>query len=195
MVSLLTSMVNLWVRHGLALAQWVHGGSQQGFTIVNFVVLYCIGAWLRISNVGKRFSTKQLMIAVAVSFVLIFTFAEISHYTTHLGLISAWCYHNPFIIILAVLFILLFSRLKFYSRFVNSCAKAAFMTYIVHVKVIGFMYPQFHVNGSVWALLLYLLFAPITLYTLSIIVNLIYDKLLGCHVTRCFSKCVLYFQD
>ena len=86
-------------------------GSQGGYIIVNFALLYCIGAYLRkISE--KKYSMRNLLAGYFVTIVLL-TIWSISNMLFGWRISQiAWEYCNPLVILSAVLLFLIFRQLS-----------------------------------------------------------------------------------
>lgn len=83
-------------------------GNESGYTIVNFVLCYCLGAFLKklkANDVGHRHSKKWNLVACILTFVMsTFVIYGISKYWRGI----AWQYCSPFVIINSVCLFLAF---------------------------------------------------------------------------------------
>lgn len=111
-------------------------GNQQGFNIVNFIVLYCIGAWLCLNEISIP-SKKKNLIGIIVVVFLIFIWSIVCSYLTKQGMRSSWVYHNPLVIIYSMLLFLFFKRLQFTNRFINYIAKSVLLCFLIHSGIIA----------------------------------------------------------
>lgn len=111
-------------------------GNQQGFNIVNFILLYCIGGWLRLNEVSIA-TRKRNFIWIMVVVVLIFGWSLVCSHLYKQGMRSSWVYHNPLVIIYSVLLFLFFNSLHFTNRFINYLAKLVFLCFLIHSGVIA----------------------------------------------------------
>lgn len=111
-------------------------GNQQGFNIVNFVLLYCVGAWLRLDEVS--FSTRNKnIIWIVVVIILIFAWTIVCTHLSKQGMRSSWVYHNPLVIIYSILLFLLFKSVHFANTFINYLAKSVFLCFLIHSGIIA----------------------------------------------------------
>lgn len=108
-------------------------GSQSGYTIVNFMLMYIIGAYIRLSDVTA--SMRKLVLAL-ISIITAITF--LSHMNGGIGSV-AWSYCSPFVVIEAVVAFLIFLQLKFYNKYINSLAQAAFTVFLFHGLFISYL--------------------------------------------------------
>lgn len=166
-------------------------GNQQGFTIVNFILVYLVGAYIRFH--GIRFLERAqggVILGITAIFVgLIFLWALFNEHTAAFGLRSAWCYHNPLVIAVAAVIFLQFRKMKFYSRWINELAKAAFTCFLCHVYLLGFLGIGKAVVSDWWILLLHVFLALLVVYLLSYMVYKIYHFCTGWFV-RYLAKIV-----
>lgn len=108
-------------------------GGNVGYTITNFIMMYIVGLALR--EYRRSISTKWILLTSVVSVVSVF-FWEIS-YMKHTGWIygSALTYNNPFVILMAVSFFMLFDKLNITGKasvIINEFAKAGLTVYLFH---------------------------------------------------------------
>ena len=111
-------------------------GNQQGFNIVNFVLLYCLGAWLRLDEISFPTQRKSL-IWIIVVIILILAWSIVCTYLSKQGMSSSWVYHNPFVIIYSVLLFLLFKGFHFTNTFINYLAKSVLLCFLIHSGIIA----------------------------------------------------------
>ncbi len=115
-------------------------GSQYGYTIVQFVMMYFIGGYLAKYPVGT--SSRKLLIAALLNVVLITVWGYLDRMgghivATHSDYPTAYEYCNSLIILQAVLSFLLFNRLKFQSKIINKLSAACFTMYLLHYMTLG----------------------------------------------------------
>lgn len=100
-------------------------GSQYGYSIVNFIMCYCIGAYIRfeserISKVSNGILVGGLLSCVAIMTLWSAINDKIGYFTEK----TAWEYCNPLVIVVAICAFLLFKRINIKNRrFINSLAK------------------------------------------------------------------------
>lgn len=108
-------------------------GSQYGYSIVNFVLLYFIGAYIRVNKIQlkKRTATISILVLLCVMFFV----SLLEH---KIGLAeSVWYYNNPLVIVMAALVLLLFMNFNYCNRGINELAKGAFTCFLFHGYFIG----------------------------------------------------------
>lgn len=149
-------------------------GNQQGFTIVNFILLYVVGAYLRLVVFPSVINKYPVLICV-LTIALIFIWAVAGDYLPKQGLRSAWVYCNPLLILLSVSFFRLFSKMHFRSLFVNTLAKSSFTCFLVHQYIIVFFRIDDYVNTSFYILLLHIIVTVISIYLICWCIWKVYD--------------------
>lgn len=107
-------------------------GSEWGYTVVTFLLIYIIGAYCGRFELGWN---KRKCVYIALFTVLILTAWKIIE--IRLGRsIGAENYQNPIIILEAVAVFMLFSYIKIQSKIINQISKTCFTVFIIHVNFI-----------------------------------------------------------
>lgn len=114
-----------------------------GYSLFNFICLYCIGYYLQKEQFIDKISRTKLLvcffICVGVNTLLasymIKGNPEISLMT--LSMTIAGKYSNPFVILSAAVILLLFRSLKFHSSGINAVASSALGVYLLQDGVLG----------------------------------------------------------
>ena len=151
-------------------------GSQDGYTIVNFIIMYMIGNVLRDI---KPFRQKKQVLFLAAVIVLIFVWALLDNALIH-EKHSSWAYCNPLVVIEAVLVFQIFRNIKIqYNRFINRLAAASLSVYIFHTKVIGRIGIEQFVNRQLYVMIGHLLLSCIAIYFASWILYEAYSRLIS----------------
>ena len=153
-------------------------GNQQGFTIINFILLYFVGAYIRMNGIAIKRKTAIALLFLAI--MLVFIWALFNENTARFGLRSAWCYHNPIVIGIAVLYFLIFYKMNFYSKWINELARASFTCFLLHGYIIRKTGVELAVGFSWLVMLLHILLVIVAMYLLSYFVYKIYDVCKSC---------------
>ena len=106
-------------------------GSQRGYSLIQFALMYTLGAWIR-RNEGRLRKVSQPVLAV----VLLGSTGGI-YLWSWFDNGAAWAYCNPFVILSACAALLLCLRKSFQSKIVDSLAKGAFPCYLIHTCLLG----------------------------------------------------------
>lgn len=132
-------------------------GSQAGYTIVNFALMYTLGAYIR--RFEEALGHKPWYVFVAVFLVNAMVLAVWSVKSA-----SAWSYSNPLVIANACLIFLAFKQWKFQSRAVNTLAKGAFSCFLLHGIFITRIGIQRAVTASAPVMLAHVALSAVSLY-------------------------------
>lgn len=125
--------------------------SNDGYSLYNFIFLYFIGAYLRNYPIEENYIFKRCSKnLLRIILLFIFISCPIMNYlitTTSISLLNInsiideiahnfislnIAYSNPFIIIQAISFFLLFSIINIKSRFINNVSKLTIGIYLIH---------------------------------------------------------------
>ena len=161
-------------------------GSQYGYTIVNFTLMYLLGGYLRLAE-PKQLATWKLVVAFFAN-ALILTLWALSGRLLNRPLDnSAWAYSNPLVIINAVLAFVLFRRIPLGEvKWINKLAEAAFTVFLLHQAFFRFLgIEKAAISGPVF-LIGHLLLSCVVIYVVCWCVFVVY---------RCVSRPVLAFLE
>lgn len=101
------------------------GDAGSGYSIVNFVMLYLIGAFISKFNrlrYGKRWDIFGYLVCTVLTFI-----------QAVLGG-TDWSYANPFVILSTVFFMNIFRKTHITSPFINTVAKASLGVFLIHTQ-------------------------------------------------------------
>lgn len=149
-------------------------GSQWGYSLVNFILLYIIGAYLRkySSSISKKWVYKSFCICIAI---LVF-WARGNDCVGYFAERSAWEYCNPFVICEAVCIFLIFEKRKpKYSKCINFTASGVFSVFLLHSVLIVPEVITKIVNGNIIEIIIGYLLYCICIYSLCILAHWIYN--------------------
>jgi surface polysaccharide O-acyltransferase-like enzyme len=143
-------------------------GSQWGYTIVNFTLMYYIGAYLRNNELKIKVSmiiAGQILL-IALMSVIALEFNED----------VAWSYCSPLVIVEAVLFMLLFLKMNIgVNRIINSLAKASFTCFLAHSVFLKFIGISNFATGNPMVLISHLLLTGILIFIVCWGINIVYS--------------------
>ena len=154
-------------------------GSQYGYSIVNFTLCYCVGAYIRSESEHiAKVNTSKLVVGLLVCVAAMTIWSVINDSIGYFTEKTAWEYCNPLVIMSAVCAFLLFKRIKIKnSKFINSLAKGSFTVYLIHINLVTHVGVKFFVNKNILYLLLHMVLSSALIYFVCWIVYLIYSKL------------------
>lgn len=144
------------------------GGSQAGYSGINFILMYLIGAYLRRYGFGGNARRVQLLLALVICVGILYVWQRFLAQ-------SARAYCNPFVIFIGIILFLLFERIEIRSRVVNTLAKGAFTCFLFHDLFLPFIGIEKVVNGNTVVLLCHLAISVVGIFLVSWIVWRIYS--------------------
>ena len=148
------------------------GGSDDGYTIVNFILMYIIGTWIRVLKVDKAFSSKCLLGGLMI-------IAGIIAYTSYRIGDLALSYCNPLVISEAVLVILLFLKMQFYMPVINKLAKATFSVYLLNIPMVKMLNVKWIVGMNLFIMLCTLLIVAAGIYLICWAIDAAYNRIVN----------------
>ncbi len=146
-------------------------GSQYGYTIVNFMLIYLIGAYLRINNI--ILSKRKVITGIVVCFIILYI-SSVAELLIGLKTTTTWNYDNPIIILISALLLILFVSYKFENKFINEISKATFTCFLLHGIFLNYLHIEMFVNKSLPILILHQFGSAIIIYLISYVVYKIY---------------------
>lgn len=151
-------------------------GSQYGYSIVNFILMYLIGAFLRLGKPKLlEWKTISLCVVLLLDIVLMTAWARVNDITGFFTERSAWEYCNPLVILEAVILFILFSRVKLgVIKPVNILAEGVFSVFLLHGLFLPHIQIERFVKGNVFIMVGHMIISAIIIYLICWIVHMIY---------------------
>lgn len=152
-------------------------GGQKGYTIVNFVMMYCIGAYLR-KNSEKKYSTKKLIVMYVITIALL-TLWSMTNVLFGIEIAPiAWEYCNPLVVLSAILVFLIFKQMPIgYNKIINSIAKGSFTVFLGHSLFLPYIGIEKYCNSNIGFLLLHIILSCLIIYIICWIMYIIYEAI------------------
>ena len=154
-------------------------GSGAGYTIVNFILMYLIGCYLRdIEEDGKKIKNGKLavLLIVNVALIIYWTYFEFFVLGGAIDGTTGWYYDSPFVISEAVLIFLVFKNIKIKkNKVINVLAAASFPTYLIHINLLEYFNISAFVQGNTGVLILHIIGTTIAIYLISFVIYEIYN--------------------
>lgn len=169
-------------------------GSQYGYTIVNFVLLYIIGAYIRKYGIPAKIGKGKWIIAV-ISVCIIFGWRIVVSHLHPMGQSSATSYLNPFVILLAVCVFGIFREMKFESKVINELSKAAFTCFLFHLVVIERIGIRDYAPGPFLTFALHFVLSVIGIYLISYVIYKLYSLVFNPLIKRLDRYRVSYEEN
>lgn len=163
-------------------------GSQYGYSIVNFMLMYVIGGWLRINK-------DNIKIKIWLAIVLFFVNAVVLMLWAVLGACVGFDlqrvadeYCNPLVIANAVLCFILFSRINMKpNKVINFFAKGVFTVFLLHGVFLTRIKVDWAVQQNFAVMLLHIIAACVAIYLICFVVHIIYSFIMD-HIFGWLSK-------
>lgn len=147
-------------------------GTGRGYTIVNFLLCYVIGAafhWFR----TEKLAAWKLIVLYFANLAVITLWSVRSPDT-------AWEYCNPLVILEAAVTFALFLRIDLGCRkWINTLARAALTVYLIHQYFLPYLKIEEYVQKNVFVMLLQIVVSVLIIVAVSFLVDLIYRLILG----------------
>ena len=164
-------------------------GSGAGYTIVNFVLMYFLGAYLSVhsskSNTGK--TIWKSLTAYGACTVLLVIYSKI--YFS-----GALSYCNPLVIAQSVALFKVFQSMKIKSKVINGAASCSFGVYLLHTRFFKYFQIERFVTGNILMIPVHVVGTAIAIYIAAAITYWCYQKTLGFVINRGIRKitCLKY---
>ena len=141
-------------------------GSQWGYTIVNFILMYLIGAYLRKGQCKfLEWKSWKLIICLIANVLLLVLWARLNDKTGFFTERSSWEYCNPLIIFESVIIFTLFSGIKIgVNKVINYLAEGVFTVFLLHQVFIPYLQIEKFVTGDPFFMIIHIFACAITLY-------------------------------
>ena len=170
-------------------------GSQQGFNIVNFILLYIVGAYIRLSGVPLFLSTKvKQIIMIIICTTITYVFAEFEEFLPIVSMRFAWVYDNPIIIMTAVCMFLLFKDLNFKSLFVNYLATFVYPVFLIHCAVVKYTGLENLISTPFLIPIHFIIFSS-AMFVCSVFIYTLYGLCTKKVLERANQRAICYFED
>lgn len=141
-------------------------GSQGGYTIINFMLMYLIGAAIKKCNI--ELSNLKLRLYLFACFTILIAMSLLSWIT--------WNYNNPLVILEAIFFFMIFKNMHMKSVLINQLSKASFVCFLLHPYLIDKVCIDFFVHKNILILMFHIIFVIVVIYLISFIVYLLYQN-------------------
>lgn len=145
-------------------------GSLGGYSIVNFVLLYYIGAYIKRYEVSLR--KCELLSIAMVMIVCNYILSLIPQLTWIM-----WNYNNPILIIFVVCVFIFFLKIEIYNSVINELSKATFTCLVFHGYFITKLDYAKYVNENICILIAHQIITAVLFFFISYLAYRIFDFL------------------
>lgn len=156
-------------------------GAGRGYTLVNFILMYLIGCYIRdkIEN-GLKERPGNMIVILGVTLVLIvfWTFADKMLTGFDLPTTICWNFENPLLIIESVALFMFFNSLKIKSnKVINALAAGVYPTYLIHINLLEYLQIGRFVRSGTVIMVIHMLGCMVGLFIVSFVIYSLYDLL------------------
>ena len=152
-------------------------GSQWGYTIVNFVTLYFIGAYLR--RCPLRLSTVKHLLFLILSTGIIEMWAYINDVVGFEIERTAWSYCNPFVVLSSILLVSMFSRFNLgTNQIINSLSSSTFSIYLLNCYLFPLFNIPYYASKGLGVMIINLVFTVVGIFSICYAVTIIYNAIM-----------------
>lgn len=153
-------------------------GSSAGYTIVNFALMYLVGASIKLFKDKIKIKQSILIVALAVLTVVIVA----GYYLIGSTMLN---YNSPLIVAEAIIVFLIFSNINIgYKKWINELAKSTFICFLIHTYFLKYIFISYFAKANPFLLILHMLISPVVIYLICWLVYKVYNLIFG----KLFSK-------
>lgn len=158
-------------------------GSNDGYTIVNFVLMYFLASYIKKYGFDK-YDNKKLVAIFVINLMIIFFLSTTVVYK------KAWNYNSPFVIINSLIIFIMFMKMDFNSNIINELSKAAFSCFLFHANILKLLKNTTKQILSYGAptFIFYHLSLAILLYLLSYVVYFLYNSIVSKNIYKIIKR-------
>ena len=150
-------------------------GSQWGYQIINFILMYYIGMYLK-DNIDHHILKQSKLIYKLIGVISLITLWSCISDSLGLSRNIAWSYCNPLVIIESILIFLIFNKINIGTiKWINRLSSASLTIYLFHGYLISHVKISWAVSQNVIILLIHIILSAFVIYLLGFIVHLIFE--------------------
>lgn len=113
--------------------------NSNGYHAMNFILLYLIGRYLRISKSSKivMLLSRHTLPVLAASWAITYSLFLVAYvwFKIDVAATKLWGYNNPFVILTAVSIFMVFMKIDIKSKSINKVATLTFPVFLLHTGV------------------------------------------------------------
>ena len=163
----------------------------EGYGIVNFVMLYLIGAYINRFNLNNKNGAIYFITYILMQLL---TFINCINKFTVSG---AFAYNSIFNVIGAIALFLMFSRFRFKSKIINNISKHTLGIYIIHVNIFmyTFLWKTLLKTDSFYTskyLALNCIKSVFVIFIAGLVIDIIREKLFNITIEKAFKNNKIY---
>lgn len=155
-------------------------GSQYGYTIVNFILMYILGAYISKLDITVHTGLRQRFIYLSLlilCWITLFCWVQYNIFTQK-GMSVVFSYCNPLVIASAIIIFIIFIKFKpRHNQFINILAKGSFTVYLAHTYFFDLLHIDKAATRHPLILICHIALSCISIYIICWILSLIYGFL------------------
>lgn len=152
-------------------------GSQSGYTIVNFIMMYIIGAYIRLNDEKMSNYKNRKLIPIFFALVIVDMIWFNALKLLNIKSQTAHSYLNPIVVMMAVVAFLIFKNIDIGSKSViNNLAKGSFTVFLAHSYMITSIKIESFVNENILILLAHIVISVVGIYLICWVLFFVYEK-------------------
>ncbi len=169
-------------------------GSQYGYSIINFILLYTLGAFVKKCKIFSKYSTFCIWVGVFLCSFLLTLWAYFNKVTGYSIERSAWEYCNPFVILECLLVLVAFLKMEIpYFKQINALAKSTFTVYLCHISFLKLINIKLFFSYNPICMILSIMLVCIFIYFLCYVIDFLYKKVIMKNLLKIEKKYPIYF--
>lgn len=156
-------------------------GSQWGYSVVNFILMYIVGAYLR-KNIDsiKNISYSKLFIILTICVAIMTIWSRVNDRIGYITEKTAWEYCNPVVILSACIIFVCFYKMDIgYRGVVNKLAAGAFSVFLLHNPILSLIGINKYVNMNCAIMLIHIIICALAIYLICWCIWWVYDKIMS----------------
>ena len=154
-------------------------GSGNGYTLVNFILMYFLGAYCRMHGC-ERCSSRKSTIAV----VIFLGCALLNTLYANVLFDNAISYCNPFVVVQTVAIFVAFQNIAIRSKAVNAIAGCSFGVYLMHEFFLPYCQIDRFVTGNPLLIPVHIIASAFLIYIVCALIYWAYQKMAGPALAR-----------
>ena len=146
-------------------------GSQYGYTIINFLMIYIIGAALNYLDIDN-IKNSMLLITLLLCVFLIMGWGVLDDKMGYAEMPTALSYCNPVVVLEAIIVFIIFLKKKYYNSHINRLARGTITVFLTHSHMLKYLRIEDYVNGPF--LLIHIVLSVAGIYFIGIMIDWLY---------------------
>ena len=150
-------------------------GNQSGYTIVNFSLMYIIGACIGKFKLNEHYSKNKLLLVYVGNAAVIFIWSIFEARFPERVSTTGTMYCNPFVILEAASLFMLFLNIDMGSnKVINKLATGVFSVFLLHSYIIGHLRIEQFVQGNALIMVIHMIACAVGMFLVCTVCHFIY---------------------